>query len=124
MRVLKGGAGMSAFGSVQGRAAHDAAAAGNPLLGGAYAANAFPTAVANADAVRLIADLFGRLVVAPFAMPENYEAYASPADITDTADDAAFAAVASTRHAITSITATCSHASTGTYVVLKDGSPR
>lgn len=111
---------MSAIGAVQGRAAHDAAASGNPVLVGGIAGNAFQAAVANADAVRLLADLAGRLVVAPHTMLEKEEHYASSADITDTADDEVFAAVASTKHCITSFTATCSHATTGTYVVLKD----
>ena len=111
---------MSAIGAVQGRAAHDAAAAGNPILNGGYAGNAFQAAVANGDVVRLLADLAGRLVVAPYTMPEKEEHYASSADITDTADNEVFAAVASTKHCITQFTATCSHASTGTYVVLKD----
>lgn len=42
--------------------AHDAADAGNPHKIGAKAANALPTAVANADRVNAIADLFGRLM--------------------------------------------------------------
>lgn len=107
---------------VVGDVAHDSAAGGNPVLIGAYAGNAHPAAVANADAVRVLADLFGRLVVTPGAPVEKYEQYVSPADITDTADDEVFAATASVRHCITSITVTCSHASTGTYVVVKDGS--
>lgn len=107
---------------VVGDAPHDAAAAGNPVLIGGCASNSLPATVSNGDAVRIVADLFGRLVVAPFTMPEKYEKYASAADITDTADDEVFAAVAGTKHCITSITASCSHASTGTYIVVKDGS--
>lgn len=49
---------------VIGAAAHDAVAAGNPLLMGAYASSATPTAVSAAgDAVNLWADLNGRLSV-------------------------------------------------------------
>lgn len=50
--------------SVQGKAAHDAAVSGNPNLMGAYASAAAPTAVsADGDAVRLWADLAGRLQI-------------------------------------------------------------
>lgn len=50
--------------SVQGKAAHDAAVSGNPILNGAYASAAAPTAVStDGDVVRLWADLNGRLQV-------------------------------------------------------------
>lgn len=50
--------------TVVGAAAHDAAVSGNPLLLGAYASSSAPTNVsANGDAVRLWADLAGRLQV-------------------------------------------------------------
>ena len=49
---------------VVGDAAHDAAAAGNPLLLGAYASATAPTTVStDGDAVRLWADLSGRIQV-------------------------------------------------------------
>lgn len=107
---------------VVGDAAHDAPVAGNPLLQGAYAANAMPTAVANGDVARLISDLYGRLITAPYAPPEKFQKYTSPADITDTSDDAVFSAVASVKHYITHFSAMCSHATVGTWVYLKDGS--
>jgi hypothetical protein len=44
---------------IQGAAAHDTAAAGNPLLGGAYASDTPPANVTLADAVRLWAKLNG-----------------------------------------------------------------
>lgn len=49
--------------SVQGYAAHDAAAAGNPVLLGAFGSSGAPAAVGEQDAVRLWADLAGRLQV-------------------------------------------------------------
>ena len=107
---------------VVGDVAHDAAAAGNPLRVGGYAVNAIPAAVANGDAANIITDLHGRSIVQPYAPPEKAEQYTSPADITDTADDAAFSAVASTKHYITHFSAMCSHATTATWVYLKDGS--
>lgn len=45
--------------------AHDDAVSGSPLLQGAEARTANPTAVGNGDAVRLMADDVGRQVVAP-----------------------------------------------------------
>jgi hypothetical protein len=51
----------------QGYAAHDAAVAGNPLLQGARASNAVPTAVsADGDAVQLRADRYGHQIVRLF----------------------------------------------------------
>ena len=49
--------------NVEGAAAHDDAAAGNPLSIGLLANANEPTAVDNADAVRAWGDLFGRQVV-------------------------------------------------------------
>jgi hypothetical protein len=46
-----------------GDVAHDAADSGNPIKVGVKAANALPTAVANADRANAISDLFGRLLV-------------------------------------------------------------
>lgn len=48
-----------------GDVAHDSADSGNPVKVGGKAANAFPTAVANADRANFITDLFGRLLVTP-----------------------------------------------------------
>ena len=57
--------------SAAGDVAHDAADSGNPVKLGAKAANAEPTAVANADRVNLIADLVGKLITLPYTMPEK-----------------------------------------------------
>lgn len=51
---------------VVGDAAHDAAVAGNPLLTGFEARTTNPAAVADGDAVRGMADDFGRQIVEPF----------------------------------------------------------
>lgn len=48
---------------VQGHAAHDAAVSGNPVLGGFEARTTNPTAVADGDAVRGMADDLGRQVI-------------------------------------------------------------
>lgn len=52
---------------VVGAAAHDAAVSGNPVLQGLEARTSNPTAVANGDAVRAMADDLGRQVVMPMA---------------------------------------------------------
>lgn len=49
---------------VAGTTAHDGVDSGNPVKIGMKAANALPTAVANADRVNAIGDLFGRQLVA------------------------------------------------------------
>jgi len=56
---------------VIGAAAHAAAVVGAPLLLGAEGLNAERAAVANGQAVRMAADLAGRQVVLPCALPEQ-----------------------------------------------------
>jgi hypothetical protein len=107
---------------VVGDAAHGAAVAGNPLLTGLEGRSTAPTAVDDGDVVRALATLLGKQVVLPYALPANTETYASAAAVTDTADDEVFAAVASTRHYVTGIQVFNGHATTGTEVVIKDGS--
>ncbi len=53
--------------TVVGAAAHDAVVSGNPLLMGAEALSTERAAVTTGDAVRLAADLAGKLVVSPYA---------------------------------------------------------
>jgi hypothetical protein len=59
---VQGIASMTAL-QVGGSAAHDAAAAGNPVLAGAKAGSAIPAAVAANDVANNIADLYGRQLV-------------------------------------------------------------
>ncbi len=60
--VASGPTGASAL-QVQGTAAHDAAAAGNPLQTGGVAESTYPAAVVDGDAVRAWFDLLGRMVM-------------------------------------------------------------
>lgn len=69
----------------QGLAASGTAVAGNPVLMGARAATANPTAVANGQAVSLLTDKLGRFINAGFALPETY----LDGSITSTATGAA-----------------------------------
>ena len=102
-----------------GDVAHDAADGGNPLKIGAYAVNAEPAAVANADRVNLIADLVGKLITLPYANPESFsDGNAGNTDGTSTQCIAA--AGAGVRTYLTTIVLT-NTSSTDSYVEIKDG---
>ena len=120
MDIVSGPTGASAL-AIQGTVAHDAAAAQNPILNGAYAVSAEPTAVANADVARLITDLVGKLIVLPYSNPENLVSGATGA-IVDTARTSLIAAQGSgVRTYITTITIQNSHPTVGTWVFVEDG---
>lgn len=119
--VTSGPTGASAF-QVQGTVAHDGVAANNPVLNAGFAVNAEPAAVANGDVARLLTDLVGKLITLPYANPENFVA-GKTADITGTSDTAVIAAQgAGVRIYVTHIIVTNSHATVGTFVLVKDGS--
>lgn len=104
----------------QGAAAHDAAAAGSPVLLGGYAQSAEQAAVSAADVAHLVTDLVGKLITLPYANPENFVSGVTAA-ITGTGDTSVIAAQgAGVRLYITSIIVTNSHASVGTVVNIKD----
>jgi len=107
---------------VVGDAAHGAAVAGNPLLVGLEGRSTDGTAVDSGDVVRALATLLGKPVNYPHALPGSTWSYASPAAVTDTSDDEAKAATASTIHYITSIQVFNADDTVGTEVVIKDGS--
>lgn len=103
----------------QGPAAHDAAAAGNPLLLGAEALSAERAAVATTDVTKLVADLVGKLVTLPYAIPELF-VKGKTAAITDTTRTPVIAAQgAGVKLYITHIAVTNSHATVGTYVKIE-----
>jgi len=107
---------------IEGPTAHDAASAANPVLVGAHAVSAEQTAVANADLTRLITDLVGKLIVLPYANPENLVS-GKTAAITDTTNTQVLAAAgAGVRNYVTTILVTNSHATVGTLVKINDGS--
>lgn len=104
---------------VQGTVAHDGAIAGKPVRVGARASTTEPTAVADGDAVDLIADLNGKLVTQPYSVPER-SVDGKTASIVGTGDTQVIAAPgASLRNYITQIIVTNGHATVGTYVNLK-----
>jgi hypothetical protein len=107
---------------VVGDAAHDAAIAGNPVRIGLRGMSADYTAVASGDTADALASLTGKQVVLPYAVPGASWSYASPAAVTDTADDEAKAAgAAGVRHYITGVQVFNGHDTVGTEVVIKDG---
>lgn len=108
-------------GTVSGMAAHDAAVSGNPLLLGAEARSSERAAVAQGDAVRLAADLAGKLVTSPYALSDDLVdgMSAACAGVAGTADIIA-AAAAGKRHTLTSLSINNTNA-TATEWELIDG---
>lgn len=87
---------------------------------GAEAVNAEPAATTNTKQVQLIADLVGKLIVLPYANPENF--VSGRASATDTTSTSLLSAPASgLRNYITQITLWNSSA-VNTYVKIQDGS--
>ena len=85
--------------TVDGDIAHDAADSGPPVKIGMKAANALPTAVANADRANAISDLWGRLLVAhidPAMQVHTNKTYTSQQTGTDVIDPGASKKIAIT----------------------------
>lgn len=111
---------------VVGDAAHGSAVAGNPVLVGGMASTALPAAVANADVAHLITDIYGRLLTAPYASPENWASGCSAKiDDTNAADVLATDSGTGLKWYVCTIMVTNSDASVGTLVTIQDdeGSP-
>lgn len=114
-------AGTNVLGGIFGNVASDAADSGAPVKIGTQARTSDITAVANADRVDAIGDKIGRLVVAPYSIPEN-EVKGTTSDIVNTTTTQVIAAVASKKLYITSITVSNMSSATATRVDLQDGS--
>lgn len=113
---------IKATGTVQGSAASGSSVSGNPLFNGGRAQNAEQTAVTNGQAVGLAADLVGKLIVLPYANPENFVSGVTAA-MTGTTSTSLLAAPASgLRNYLTHLMCTNSHATVGTFVLVQDGS--
>jgi hypothetical protein len=103
--------------------AHDGADSGNPHKVGGRAISAEIAAVANNDRSDLITDLVGKLIVLPYANPENFVSGAITSAMTGTTTTSLLAAPASgLRNYITQITVSNAHATVGTDVIIQDGS--
>lgn len=105
---------------VQGDVADDAAIAGNPVVIGGNARTSDRTAVANADAVRLTADVFGKQVVVSGALHEN-DVSGTLNRIDNTVADVIASAGAGRKIVVTSVLVTNAHPTQGTKVTIRDG---
>lgn len=107
---------------VAGTVATNVAITDNPLNLGAQAVSSENAAVTTARKVQLVADLVGKLIVLPYANPENFVSGLTAA-MTGTTSTSLIAAPASgLRNYVTHIIATNSHATVGTFVLIQDGS--
>ena len=107
--------------TVNAQAAHDAAIAGNPIRIAGRAETTEIAAVADGDTCDLMTDINGRLVVAPYAVPERLVSGSGTAITGTTAQEQLAAGAAGIRNYITSIMVTNSHATVGTLVEIRDG---
>lgn len=117
-----GGAAVTIADFQQGNVPHDSPDSGNPLKIGYRARTSDITAVANDDRTDSIADKIGRLVIAPYSIPEDEVKGTTAADMTGTTTTQVIAAVASRKLYITSITVSNMSAAVATRVDLQDGS--
>ena len=116
---------MSKFSSIQGKAAHDAAVSGNPVLVAGRAMLTVPTAVADGDVTYLGMDKHQRGVFVHNAPPDKWLSGHS-GQIADTATTQVIAAQgAGVKIYITDIMVTNGDAAVGTLVTIQDdaGSP-
>lgn len=95
---------------------------GNPVKIGAKAVSAEPTALTAAQRANLITDLVGKLIVLPYANPENFVSGAITTAMTGTTSTSLVAApAAGLRNYITTIICSNAHATIGTDIVIQDG---
>ncbi len=107
---------------VGGSVAHDSADSGNPIKIGGKAVSSEPAAVTAADRANLITDLVGKLIVLPYANPENFVSGCISSAMTGTTSTSLIAAPASgLRNYITQITVSNTHATVGTNLEIQDG---
>lgn len=110
--------------SVQGKAAHDAAVSGNPVLIGLEARSTDPSAVsASGDAVRGIASMLGKQVTLPYAIPASSWTYAAASGgiVNTTGVTAKAAAGAGIRNYVTRAQIINGHATVSTDIQIRDG---
>lgn len=109
--------------AVGGPNATNVAITGNPTNLGAQAVSAENTAVTANRLAQLVTDLVGKLIVLPYANPENFVSGAITSAMTGTTSTSLIAAPASgLRNYITQITVSNSHATVGTDIIIQDGS--
>jgi hypothetical protein len=115
-------AGVNGSLAVGGCVATNTATPCNPMNLGAQAVSSENSAATTSREVQLVADLVGKLIVLPYANPENF-VNGTTAAITDTTSTQIIASAGgSLRNYITSVIVTNSHATVGTFVKILDGS--
>lgn len=108
--------------AVGGATATNVAITDNPLNNGAQAVSSENAAVTTARKVQLVADLVGKLIVLPYANPENFVSGVTAAMTGTTTTSLIAAPAAGLRNYVTHIIATNSHATVGTFIIIQDGS--
>ncbi len=109
--------------SIGGTVATNVAITANPINLGAQGVSSENAAITTARQVQLVADLVGKLIVLPYANPENFVSGAITSAMTGTTSTSLIAAPASgLRNYITQITVSNSHATVGTDIIIQDGS--
>lgn len=110
---------------VGGTVATNVAITANPLNLGAQAVSSENSAVTTARQVQLVADLVGKLIILPYANPENFLDGTITTSMTSTTSTAVTnmgAQGGSLRVYVTSCTVSNASATVGTDVILQDGS--
>lgn len=108
--------------SVGGTVATNVAITANPINLGAQAVSSENAAVTTARQVQLVADLVGKLIVLPYANPENFVSGVTSAMTGTTSTSLIAAPAGSLRNYVTHIIGTNSHATVGTFILIQDGS--
>lgn len=109
--------------AVGGNVATNVAIGTNPVNLGAQAISAENAAVTATRLAQLVTDLVGKLIVLPYANPENFVSGAITTAMTGTTSTSLIAAPASgLRNYITQITVSNAHATVGTDIIIQDGS--
>ena len=108
---------------VTGDVASGSSDSGNPLKVGAVALSAEPTALSTGQRSSFWTDLAQKLIVLPYANPENFVSGCISSAMTGTTSTSLIGAPASgLRNYITQITVSNSHATVGTDIIIQDGS--
>jgi hypothetical protein len=109
--------------AVGGPNATNVAITGNPVNNGAQAVSSENAAVTTARQVQLVADLVGKLIVLPYANPENFVSGAITSAMTGTTTTSLLSAPASgLRNYITQITVSNASITVPTDILIQDGS--
>lgn len=107
--------------SIGGTVATNVAITANPINLGAQAVSSENAAATTARQVQLVADLVGKLIVLPYANPENFVTGTTAAMTGTTSTSLIAAPAGSLRNYITQISCVNSHATVGTFVSVQDG---